>query len=143
MKACWILCVVTTLSATAAWAESPLKSLQFEQQKQLVLKAVKEKCAPKTALSDTDFANKNEVKSFGLLNSKLGYKQRFNKVDVDVFLAGNNLTNQINYTFLFYGNSINDSDKDNQYLDPTVFTDVNPGPNKAYFFTGFNVKYNF
>ena len=91
----------------------------------------------------TDFANKNEVKSFGLLNSKLGYKQRFNKVDVDVFLAGNNLTNQINYTFLFYGNSINDSDKDNQYLDPTVFTDVNPGPNKAYFFTGFNVKYNF
>lgn len=58
MKACWILCLVTTLSATAAWAESPLKSLQFEQQKQLVLKAVKEKCAPKTALSDTDFANK-------------------------------------------------------------------------------------
>lgn len=91
----------------------------------------------------TDFANKNEVKSFGLLNSKLGYKHRFNKVDVDVFLAGNNLTNQINYTFLFYGNSINDSDKDNQYLDPSVFTDVNPGPNKAYFFTGFNVKYNF
>lgn len=58
MKACWILCVVTTLSVTAAWAESPLKSLQFEQQKQLVLKAVKAKCAPQATLSDTDFANK-------------------------------------------------------------------------------------
>jgi hypothetical protein len=57
MKACWILCLVTTLSATAAWAESPLKSLQFEQQKQLVLKAVKEN-VPRSPLSDTDFANK-------------------------------------------------------------------------------------
>ena len=91
----------------------------------------------------TDFANKNEVKSFGLLNSKLGYKHSFNQLDVDIFVAGNNLTSQINYTFLFYGNSINDSDKDNQYLDSSVFTDVNPGPSKAYFFTGFNVKYNF
>ncbi len=57
MKACWVLCPVTTLSATAAWAESPLKSLQFEQQKQLVLKAVKEN-VPRRPLSDTDFANK-------------------------------------------------------------------------------------
>ena len=83
----------------------------------------------------TDFANKNEVKSFGLLNSKLGYKHSLNQLDVDIFVAGNNLTSQINYTFLFYGNSINDSDKDNQYLDSSVFTDVNPGPSKAYFFT--------
>ena len=91
----------------------------------------------------TDFANENKVKSFGLLNSKIGYKHSFNKFDVDVFVIGNNLTNQINYTFMFYGNSINDTDQDNQYNDSSIYTDVNPGPNKAYFFTGFNVKYNF
>jgi hypothetical protein len=49
----------------------------------------------------TDFANTNKVKSFGLLNSKIGYKHSFNKWDVDVFVIGNNLTNQINYTFCF------------------------------------------
>ncbi|MNY35196.1 hypothetical protein D3C86_1695840 [compost metagenome] len=90
----------------------------------------------------SDFANENKVNSFGLLNSKIGYKHSFNKFDVDLFVMGDNLTNQINYTFLFYGNSINDSDNDNQY-NGNSFTDVNPGPNKAYFFTGFNVKYNF
>lgn len=58
MKACWMVCLVTALSATSAWAESPLQSLQFEQQKQQVLKAVKEKCAPASLLSDNDFANK-------------------------------------------------------------------------------------
>lgn len=91
----------------------------------------------------TDFANSNKVKSFGLLNSKIGYKHTFNKFDVDVFVIGNNLTSQVNYTFLFYGNSINDTDMDNQYNNSAVYTDVNPGPSKAYFFTGFNVKYNF
>ncbi len=58
MKACWMVCLVTALSATSVWAESPLQSLQFEQQKQQVLKAVKEKCAPASHLSDNDFANK-------------------------------------------------------------------------------------
>ncbi|REC79970.1 TonB-dependent receptor [Chryseobacterium elymi] len=91
----------------------------------------------------TDFANSNKVKSFGLLNSKIGYKHTFNKFDVDIFVIGNNLTSQVNYTFLFYGNSINDTDMDNQYNNSDVYTDVNPGPSKAYFFTGFNVKYNF
>ncbi|KFF22012.1 TonB-dependent receptor [Chryseobacterium sp. JM1] len=91
----------------------------------------------------TDFANINKVKSFGLLNSKIGYKHNFNKWDLDIFIIGNNLTNQINYKFLFYGNSINDTDADNQYNNSAVYTDVNPGPSKAYFFTGFNVKYNF
>lgn len=91
----------------------------------------------------TDFANTNKVRSFGLLNSKIGYKHSFNKWDLDVFVIGNNLTNQINYTFLFYGNSINDTDADNQYNNASVYTDVNPGPSKAYFFTGFNIKYNF
>ncbi|WP_313214909.1 TonB-dependent receptor [Soonwooa sp.] len=91
----------------------------------------------------TDFANSNKVKSFGLLNSKIGYKHRFGNFDLDVFAMGNNLTNQINYTFLFYGNSINDTDKDNQYNNDNVFTDVNPGPSKAYFYSGFNLKYRF
>lgn len=91
----------------------------------------------------TDFANSNEVKSFSLLNSKIGYRHTFKKLDADLFVIGNNLLNQINYTFLFYGNSINDTDADNQYNDANVATDVNPGPNKAYFFTGFNLKYNF
>ena len=90
----------------------------------------------------TDFANTTKVKSFALLNSKIGYKHSFGKFDADIFVIGNNLTNQINYSFLFYGHSINDSDLDNQYLG-TVSTDVNPGPDKAYYLTGFNLKYNF
>lgn len=78
-----------------------------------------------------------------LLNSKIGYRHSFNRIDADVFVISNNLLNNINYTFLFYGNSINDSDVDSQYNDPNVFTDVNPGPSKAYFFTGRNLRYQF
>lgn len=88
----------------------------------------------------SDFNNTNLVKGFGLLNSKLGFKKSFNKLDLDVYVMGNNLTNQTNYTFLFLGNNINDSDKGSNY---TVPTDLNPGPGKAYFFYGFNVKYRF
>ncbi len=88
----------------------------------------------------SDFNNTNLVKGFGLLNSKLGFKKSFNKLDLDLYVMGNNLTNQINYTFLFLGNNINDSDKGSNY---TVPTDLNPGPGKAYFFYGFNVKYRF
>lgn len=88
----------------------------------------------------TDFANTNSVKGFGLLNSKLGYKKSFGRFDLDAYVMGNNLTSQINYTFLFLGNSINDSDKGSNY--PTgLATDLNPGPNKAYFFYGLNLKY--
>lgn len=89
----------------------------------------------------TDFANSNRVKGFGLLNAKIGYKKTFGKWDLDAFLAGNNLTNQINYTFLFLGNNINDSDVNSNY--PGIATDLNPGPNKAYFFYGLNLKYRF
>lgn len=90
----------------------------------------------------TDFANTNLVKGFTLLNSKIGYKKSIGKWNIDAFLAGNNLTSQINYTFLFLGNNINDDDAGSQYFGIAT-TDVNPGPSKAYFFYGLNVKYKF
>jgi iron complex outermembrane recepter protein len=90
----------------------------------------------------TDFANTNKVKGFDLLNSKIGYKVSGKKMDFDVYFAGNNLTNQINYTFLFLGNSVNDSDAGSNY-PVGVATDVNPGANKAYYFGGINVKFKF
>ena len=89
----------------------------------------------------SDFGNTNLVKAFGLLNAKVGYRQTFGKWNVDAFIAGNNLTNQINYTFLFLGNNINDSDVNSNY--PGVKTDLNPGPKKAYYFYGLNLKYHF
>ncbi|SFI12405.1 TonB-dependent receptor [Halpernia frigidisoli] len=89
----------------------------------------------------TDFANTNLVKGYTQYNAKLGYKMRFGKFDFDVYAAGNNLTSQINYTFLFLGNSINDSDTNSNY--PGQKTDINPGPSKAYFFGGANIKYHF
>ena len=97
-------------------------------------------------LSDvySDFANTNLVKGFGLLNAKLGYKltTKNKKYSLDLFAAGNNLTNQTNYTFLFLGGNINDADAGNGF--PTgMATDVNPGSSKAYFWSGLNLKYHF
>ncbi|MEO6830997.1 MAG: TonB-dependent receptor, partial [Chitinophagaceae bacterium] len=96
-----------------------------------------------------DFANTNKVGSFTQYNAKIGYRQSFRfarfapkNFDLDVFVAGNNLSNQINYTFLFLGSSINDADKGNGY-PAGVATDLNPGPSKAYFFGGFGLKYHF
>ncbi|SEG27594.1 iron complex outermembrane recepter protein [Halpernia humi] len=88
-----------------------------------------------------DFANERLVKGFTQYNAKLGYKMRFGKFDTDLYIAGNNLTSQINYTFLFLGSNINDSDKGSQFGNQQ--TDLNPGPNKAYFFGGLNLKYHF
>ena len=90
----------------------------------------------------TDFANTNSVKGYSLLNSKVGYQHKIKKVDVDIYLAANNLTNQINYTFLFLGNSVGDSDPGSGYT-AGVATDINPGPSKAYYFGGMNVKFHF
>lgn len=90
----------------------------------------------------TDFNNTNAVKGFGLLNSKLGYKKTYGNWDFDAYFAGNNLTNQINYTFLFLGNNVGDSDSDSNY-PANVATDVTPGYHKAYFFWGLNMKYRF
>lgn len=89
----------------------------------------------------TDFDNTNLVRGFSQYNAKLGMKKTFGKFDLDIYAAGNNLTNQINYTFLFLGNSINDSDAGSNY--PNQKTDINPGPSKAYFFGGINLKYRF
>lgn len=90
----------------------------------------------------TDFGNTNSVKGFEQLNAKIGYQKEFfnQKITLDIYLAGNNLTHQINYTFLFLGNNINDSDTGSNY--PTgVATDVNPGAAKAYYFGGIHLKY--
>ena len=91
MKACWMVCLVTALSATSAWAESPLQSLQFEQQKQQVLKDVKLNCPTNSGLSDTQFANrvlesaenKTAVQSATRAlekNDKAGYQQAIKRI---------------------------------------------------------------
>ena len=87
----------------------------------------------------SDFGNQNLVKDFGLFNMKLGYKKSFGKYSLDAFAMGNNLTNQQNYTFLFVGNNTND----NKAGSLLSYADVNPGPSKANFFYGLNLKYNF
>lgn len=89
----------------------------------------------------TDFDNTNLVKGFTQYIAKLGLKKSFGKFEFDAYAAGNNLTSQINHTFLFLGNSINDSDAGSNY--PGEKTDINPGPSKAYFFGGVNIKYRF
>lgn len=90
----------------------------------------------------TDFGNTNSVRGFEQLNSKLGFQKEFmnKKITLDIYLAGNNLTNKINYTFLFLGNNINDSDTGSNYPGG-VATDVNPGASKAYYFGGVHIKY--
>jgi iron complex outermembrane receptor protein len=97
----------------------------------------------------SDFANTNRVGGFTQYNAKVGYRHSFGfqrfapkNFDVDVFFAGNNLSNQTNYTFLFLGNSINDADANSGY-GPGVTTDVTPGPSQAYFFGGATLRYRF
>ncbi|MDZ7897517.1 MAG: TonB-dependent receptor plug domain-containing protein [Arcicella sp.] len=90
----------------------------------------------------TDFANTNNVKGFTQLNSKIGYLLKTKRMEFDFYVAGNNLTYQINYTFLFLGNSFGDTDPGNGFSAGAI-TDVNPGPSKAYYFGGVNVKFRF
>lgn len=89
----------------------------------------------------TDFGNTISVSGFHQYNAKVGWKHAFAKsrLELDVFAAGNNLTNQINYTYLFVGNAVGDSDPGSGYPTGTT-TDVTPGPSKAYFFGGINLK---
>ena len=90
----------------------------------------------------TDFANTTKVKAYHQLNIKLGYKKSFGQFEMDAYVMGNNLTNRINYTFVFLGNSVGDNDPDSQYPQ-NVATDITPGPKSAYFFGGLNMKYRF
>lgn len=53
-----LIVLLACLAAPVAWANSPLQGLQFEQQKQQVMKDVRKACAPKQKLSDTEFGNK-------------------------------------------------------------------------------------
>ncbi len=95
----------------------------------------------------SDFANNNKVGGFNQYNARIGYRRNFalggryapKNVDLDVYMAGNNLSNQINYTFLFLGNSINDADANSGY-PAGVTTDVSPGPSKAYYFGGITLR---
>jgi hypothetical protein len=58
MKAVPFLCLLACLAAPAVYASTPLKGLQFEQQKQQVMKDVKKTCTPSKNMSDNDFGNK-------------------------------------------------------------------------------------
>lgn len=58
MKTVPFLCLLATLAVPAAFADSPMKGLQFEQQKQQVMKDVKKTCTPGKNMSDADFSNK-------------------------------------------------------------------------------------
>lgn len=88
-----------------------------------------------------DFGNANAVKGFHQYNAKLGWCHSFPKIglDIDLYAAGNNLTNQVNYTFLFVGNAAGDSDPGSGFA-PGNAADVSPGPSKAYFFGGLMLR---
>lgn len=58
MKTVPFLCLLACFAAPAVLASTPLKALQFEQQKQQVMKDVKKTCTPSKTMSDTDFGNK-------------------------------------------------------------------------------------
>jgi len=58
MKAVPILCLLACLSVPAAYADSPMKGLQFEQQKLQVMKDVKKTCTPDAKMSDDAFGDK-------------------------------------------------------------------------------------
>ncbi|CAH6636203.1 YicS family protein [Pseudocitrobacter vendiensis] len=50
--------LATCLAASgAAYAESPMEGLKFEQQKRQVIEDVKKNCTPAGAVSDDQFAN--------------------------------------------------------------------------------------
>ncbi len=89
----------------------------------------------------TDFANTINVPGFHQYNAKLGWRHAFPKaaLEIDLYAAANNLTNQKNYTYLFTGNATGDSDPGSGYPAGTT-TDVTPGPSKAYFFGGLHLR---
>lgn len=58
MKTVPLLCLLACFAAPAALANTPMKGLQFEQQKQQVMKDVKKTCTPNKTMSDNEFGNK-------------------------------------------------------------------------------------
>ncbi|EHM50119.1 YicS family protein [Yokenella regensburgei] len=58
MKLMPLCYLAACLAVPVAHADSPLKGLQFEQNKQQVMKDIRKVCTPKASMSDTDFANK-------------------------------------------------------------------------------------
>ena len=58
MKTAPLLCLLACFAVPAALANTPMKSLQFEQQKQQVMKDVKKTCTPSKNMSDADFGNR-------------------------------------------------------------------------------------
>lgn len=52
-----LICLLACLAVPAAWASSPMQGLQFEQQKQQVLKDIRKTCSPSKNLTENEFAN--------------------------------------------------------------------------------------
>ena len=88
-----------------------------------------------------DFANSNLVKGFTQLNAKIGYQYKYRNADIDIYIGANNITNQINYTFLFLGNNVNDNDPGNGYAS-TVSTDLTPGAYQLNWWGGLKFSYH-
>lgn len=83
MKVVASLCLLACLGISTAYANTPMKSLQFEQQKQQVLKDVKKTCTPSQNMSDNAFGNK-------ILNSE---ENKRHVQDATVALERNNQKN--------------------------------------------------
>lgn len=79
------------------------------------------------------FDNQQYVKSYSLLNGRLGYQKGFGNFNVDAFVGSNNLTGSTYYKFLFVGQ--NAASLGDGY--------ISPAPYKATFYGGATLRYNF
>lgn len=80
------------------------------------------------------FDNQRYVKSYSLLNGRIGYQNKLGShFDVDAFVGSNNLTGSTYYKFLFVGQ--NAASLGDGY--------ISPAPYKATFYGGATLTYNF
>jgi len=80
-----------------------------------------------------NFLNSHYAPAYSLLNAKLGYRHMLGRhFAINVYAGGNNLTNQLYYTFAFVNA--------NPASDPASFL---PGPYKATFYGGGALSYKF
>ena len=92
------------------------------------------------------FTNTNYMKSYSLLNAKLGFRKQFNyHFGLDVFAGADNITSSTYYTMVFVGQSIQELGQAN---DPFINGGggdgyILPAPYKATFYGGLSLKYNF